>query len=162
MIVDLAWSEVALAASVGLHRNLRALQDARAPRYGAPDGEESWSLHIAGAIGEYVVAKVLGVHWNPSVGIRGRSDVGADDGPPVQVRTTGYRDGHLIVNEPDDDDDPFILVVDLCSTGSARFDVVGYIYGDEAKRDEWRREIEGRGAKYFVPQSALEPIESIL
>jgi hypothetical protein len=85
MIVRLAWSEVALAADVGLLRNLRALQDRREPRYGAPSGAASWSLHITGAIGEYVVAKLFDIHWNPSVGLRGRSDVGGDDDPPMTL-----------------------------------------------------------------------------
>ena len=145
--VTLSNYELFAAASVGIRRQIEALQD------GLPDSAgfegEGWSNHIEGAAGECAYAKFQDRFWSGSVNtFKSTGDVGA-----TEVRTRSRPDYDLIVRDNDPNDAYFVLVV-----GTApRFRVVGWIRGADAKRPEYRKEHGGRPAAYFVPQTELQP-----
>jgi hypothetical protein len=72
--------------------------------------------------------------------------------PGIQVRSTKYKSGSLLVHKTDADDDRFVLV-----TGSqGAYDIRGWITGSDGKREEFWKVYKTRGA-YWVPQDALKP-----
>ncbi len=144
--------ELELAAMVGVKRHIGALRDRRADQHGATR-DNGWTLHIEGAAGEMATARALGRYWGAPIGTYKRGgDVGA-----VQVRTRCSDDYDLLIRDRDRADDVFVLVTGL----APNFTVRGWIYGHEARRDEWRKEHGGRPAAWFVPQSALHPLRTL-
>lgn len=147
--VQLSAAELFLAACVGVQRHIQALREGRADRHGA-NADAGWSLHIEGAAGEMAFAKVAGLYWQAPVGtFRRGGDVG-----DVQVRTRSTHTYELIVRESDRPDDVFVLVTGRSPT----FRVHGWIRARDAQRPEWLAGHGGRPPAYFVPQSALVPL----
>ena len=154
MKVTLDWSELELAAAVGLRRQLSSLRDQRKDKHGFSG--PGWTIHIEGACGELAVAKALGRYWNGSVDTFKDADIPGEHTAigfgKVQVRTRSNAYYDLIVRPDDADQDVYILV-----TGRApEFEVHGWIRGRDAKQKMWLRTYGDRPAAYFVPQSALQ------
>lgn len=146
MNVTLGWFEILQAALVGVHRQIESIKGERQNQHGCA-GDNDWQLHIEGACGEMAYAKARQRYWNGSVNtFQTGGDVGA-----VQVRTRSRDNYDLIVRRNDRDSDAFVLVVGK----SGKYRVVGWIYGRDAKRDEWLKTYGDREPAYFVPQSAL-------
>jgi hypothetical protein len=113
------------------------------------DGE---SMHMLGAVGEFVASLALGVPWRGPGSFRGDDLVGG-----YQVRATSNEKGCLIIRSRDSDNDIFILVVG----GPLKWSVPGWILGKDGKQREFRIDPTGKGrpSAYFVPQLALKPIK---
>lgn len=143
-LVTLTASEMFMAAQAGLMRQIENIKRKRQPRYGA-NIEADWQVNIEGALGEYAVARFLGIHWAGKGIFRG-FDVGE-----LEVRTAS-RDTYRLILHPDDHDDHcYYLVTGLNGTYRIR----GWILGREGKRNEfWQDPGTGRPA-FFIPQSAL-------
>lgn len=107
--VTLTWSELELAAIVGVRRNVESLSDGNSPHrlMGTPHQDlPGWQGHIEGAAGEAAVAKYLNRYWSGTVNTFGKGgDVGA-----LQVRARSRHDYELIIRPKDRDDDWFVLV----------------------------------------------------
>lgn len=148
--VTLTPFELWLASGVGIRRHIEALRKGSRDTFGA---KQSWDLHVEGACGECAAAKAIGRYWNGSVNTyHDGGDIGA-----IQVRTRSEDTYDLIIRDNDPDGALFVLV-----TGRApQYCVRGYIRGRDGKRAEWRKTYGGRDAAFFVPQSALQPIERI-
>lgn len=161
MDVMLTWAELTMAAHVGVLRRIKALQKGRKEPYGAV--VDTWGSDIEGAAGELVVARVLDRHWTGALDMGAGGDVG-----PVQVRTRAAKAGagdawhaaqHLPVHPEDSDDAPFVMVLGR----DREYEVVGWIYGRDAKQEQWWRAVApGRTPSYWVPRSALHPVESLI
>src|SRR5690242_2973336 len=129
MKVTLDWSELELAAAVGLRRQISSMRDQREDKHGFSG--PGWTIHIEGACGELAVAKALGRYWNGSVDTFKAPDLGCDvrEAESLQIRTRSNAYYDLIVRPDDADQDVYILV-----TGRApEFEVHGWIRGREAK-----------------------------
>lgn len=149
--VRLTWYELFLASSIGLKRHIEALQQNRHDRHGFKG--DGWGIHIEGAAGEMAAAKTLNRYYSGSVNtFQDGGDVGS-----LQVRTRSEASYDLIVRDGDKDEDIFVLVVGV----APEFEVIGWIKGCDAKRPEWRQTHGRRPAAYFVPQSALRPMEEL-
>lgn len=146
--VHLSWHESAMASEVGRLRQLAAIKSGLLDRHGYAG--QGWSEHIEGAIGELVVAKVLGIYWDGSVNTFSRSDL-----PGVEVRTRSEPYYDLIVRENDKDDAVFVLVTGKCPSYVVR----GWLKGREAKQQQWLKNHGGRPPAFFVPQEALKPLK---
>lgn len=149
--VKLTGYEMTIAAVAGCIRHIASLQAGRKDKHGAePNG---WQLHIEGALGELAAAKATGAYWSGSVNTFKDADLGRN----VQVRTRSLHHYELLVRDCDGDDDVFILV-----TGVApNYVVHGWLYGREAKREDWLAGHGGREPAYFAPHQALRPIEDL-
>ena len=144
--------EIVLATALGIHRNAINIARGRTPGAGQPR-ERLWSDHILGALGELVVARVLNVYPNLIIERPCHSgDVGE-----FEVRTTSRRDGHLIIRPRDHDDRIYILVAGVPPI----LTIAGWITGEDAKRDRWRRDPNGRDEAWFAPQSGLNAFDRI-
>jgi hypothetical protein len=140
--------ELFQAAQVGVTRRIDNLRRTGINEpHGTPD--EAWYADITGACGELVVAKFIDRFWSGQLG-----NYKARDAGPVQVRTTRYSDGHLLLYDTDVDDHPFVLVY-----GEApEFTMAGWCYAREGKHTMYARLTPHGKPAYWVPQSALHPM----
>lgn len=138
------------AAMTGVTRQIDNLRSRRQDRYGATQ-DEAWRLHIEGACGEMAVAKHLGRYWSGTLGNLKAADVGAG----MQVRTGGMDHHKLILHPSDPDADVFVLVTGHAPVLTLR----GWIYGRDGKAERWWRDPTGSRPAFFVPQSALQPMQ---
>lgn len=159
--VELDDREVALAGKWA--REFATNHDRRKWREGGyfvNDRHDVLQQHRVGVAGEIAFAKLLGVEYKPTkIARRGRRKL-----PDIQgheVRTTEYRDGHLIVRvrEKQLPEDRFALVI---AEGPRSFRVVGWITRQEAiDRGDRRNPEVGRraGDAWFVSQTALHAFQ---
>jgi hypothetical protein len=145
MSVTLTWDEVETVAIVGVRRSIAARSKGWRQRFepGRPKTSQ-WEWDIGGALGEYAVAKALGLPWDERIGLPGPGDVGH-----LEVRTTRWRNGRLILHPEDQDKALFLLVVGEPPT----FRLVGWIWARDGKRDDyWEEGKSGQADAFFVPQ----------
>jgi hypothetical protein len=146
MLVKLTPSEMMQGAMVGVMRQVQNVKSGHGVNYFGARDENSWSLHIEGALGEMALAKHLNVYYG-GTGSRGGFDVSN-----VDVRTTVYQNGRLILHPSDDDDRKYYLL-----TGHAgEYAVRGWIYGYDGKHSDYWDDPKGNRGAYFVPQERLE------
>jgi hypothetical protein len=149
--VTLTWAEVRVAAMMGVERNIWCMYHGAKPRFIYEGREALWSEHIIGAMAEIAVSKLT----DRCPAMNGRPGYDGDVSG-LEVRATPRLDGALIVHDSDRDEAPFILV----RFRVPRFHVPGWIMGADAKRAEWWRTDVPHPA-YFVPASALRPVEEL-
>lgn len=148
--IELTYSEVRIAAEVGVQRQARNIRKQRRQTYRHDPEDGGWGAHIEAACAEMAVAKSLGIYWNGALDNFEAADVG-----PYQVRSTKHRDGCLLLHSEDRDADKFILIVGM----APHFEIKGWIRAGDGKRNEyWQEKVRGRPA-YFVPQGILLPME---
>lgn len=136
--------EILFAAQCGLMRQVENIKKQRTPSYGAGD-DSNWQIHVEGCLGEYALAKFLGVHW-AGKGVLRAPDIGA-----VDVRTATKDHYCLLLHEEDSDDRRYWLVTGI----NGAYTVQGWILGRDGKKSEyWKDPLGGRPA-FFVPQSIL-------
>jgi hypothetical protein len=153
MKVNLEWFEVSRAALVGVSRNVEALRKNCSATLQKPTDE--WSAHILGALGECAFAKCTNRYWNGSVNT---FKAGGDLGDNIQIRTRSKHSYDLIVRDADRDSDVFVLV----TGGPHEFRIHGWMPASEAKQARFKANYGGYGDAYFVPASALRPIDPLI
>lgn len=147
MIVTLTKIEYLNAAYAGFIRQYIARMNGQTDRYGFQGGR--YDADIQGSVAEFVASLALDKSW------RGTGTIGSDDiSSKIQVRSTDRANGRLIVHPDDDDKHRFVLVVGQFPD----FGVPGWIFGRDAKRQEWWQDPTGNRPAFFVPQSALNPL----
>jgi len=155
MIVTLTWPEMQLATNVGMLRQLSALQKMRPDRYDkGANGLGPFEKHILGAQSELAVAKLLNVFWSGTIGEIDKPDLIGRDGERLQVRSRSRGDGELILHPADLDTDKFFLV---CATGPQTFNVAGWLFAADGKRQEYWRE-NAPWPAFFIPASLCHPV----
>lgn len=150
--VTLSEAEMRRAAQVGVDRQVSSLLKHLPDAHGY-DGEDGWTVHIEGAMGELCVARVLDIEWSESVDtFQHGGDVGH-----LQVKTRSRHTYDLIVRPDARPSDFYVLV-----TGKAPYYIVrGWIRAQDATRKEWVHDFGCRPDAWFVPKEALLPIESL-
>lgn len=141
---------------LGLARLSSALEKRRGGAHGFQrNPQDRYRIDVEGMHAEYVAAKALGLlPFNPTVSEQD-SKFG-DIGPGLQVRSTRYTSGSLLIHDSDDDDHVFILV-----TGEyGVFNVRGWIYAREGKVKKLWKVHKDRGA-YWVTQDRLRPLDTL-
>lgn len=151
MNVTFTPDEIRMWAHRGVDRRCSAIERGRRGAHGF-NRTDFWELDIEGLLAEAAVAKALGLYYAP---VTGALDTALGDVMKgIQVRSTKYDNGCLLVHDSDADDDRFVLV-----TGSqGNYQIRGWIYASFAKEPRWWRIYKGRGA-FWVPQSALHPFK---
>jgi hypothetical protein len=115
---------------------------------------DSLDTEVQSMAAEYVVAHYFDdFEYEPVIGHpdRKEGDLVVRE-HPIEVKSTSREHGSLIVPKKALSR-PYVLVVSNPPLATIR----GWIFSDEAKRDEWFRK-DVRSPAYFVPQSALMPI----
>lgn len=152
--IALTAEEMVRYGSAGVARCANALEKGRVGAHGFDRDNERWQIDVEGVLAEAAAAKALGRVYEPVVG---ELDTQLGDiGPGLQVRSTRYPTGNLLIHKSDKDTDIFILV-----TGKyGIYDVRGWIYASEGKLDElWK--VHGKRGAFWVPQSRLNPLSEL-
>lgn len=153
MIVRLNPAECRMAAQAGVERRLGAIARSSHEVYGKAAGQDYWTIDVEAVAAEIAVAKHLGLFWGPAESAA--ADKAAGDLPGgIQIRWTRRDNGKLILHTRDADEHRFVLVCGAMPT----FRIAGAIRGRDGKiQDFWWT--QAPRPAFFVPQSALEPLE---
>ena len=108
-----------------------------------------WADSIHGAMAEAAMSKLLDLPVTP--GEKGKITYG-DIGGFIEIRSTEWKNGNLIIYERDPVDVPFILVVGHYP----RFKAVGFVINNDIDDKWWRSDKDP--ASWWIPQSALSPM----
>lgn len=147
--ITLTIEELHRAIAVGVQRNVSAMQRNASPSHNRDKARPAWDENIEGAAGELAVAKYFGCRWDGNFGNFKAADV-----HNIEVRTTAWPNGKLIVHPSDPDDRRFIL-----ATGIApRFTLVGWMTGRQAKQKRWWGELTKGRPAFNVPQAELKEL----
>jgi hypothetical protein len=140
--VPLTWREVRLAAFAGIERAV--MDRANGLAQPLPTRPGQWHTDVIGSLGEYVVAKALGVWW------AGAMPAGAADVATWEVRATDIGSGGLIVRPKDPTEANYVLVL---ARRMPVFVIAGWLPGSEAKVERyWQADEPGF---WLVPQQDL-------
>lgn len=83
---------------------------------------------------------------------------GSDDLPGIDIKTRSKHSYDLIVQRNENPDKKFVLV-----TIQDKVTLIhGWCYGRSAMKEEFWADPAGGRAAYFVPQSFLNPIETVI
>ena len=147
-------TEFASAALGGFLRwSASAFRGWKVSRQSTPSPWRRLEADVLGAAGEIAVAKHLNRFFVPSVNtFKNKPDVGA-----YEVRTSEGHDRSLILREGDPLDRVFILVTFEEYIGR----IHGWTIGSDVAEDRYIRNPSGRGKAWFVPSSALQPINKL-
>lgn len=107
-----------------------------------------------GCCAELAMGKLVNRYVIPTVGTFHEVPDYLED---LEIRATARLDGRLIVRDNDANNRRYVFAT---ATGQQ---VVfhGWLYGHEAKQDRWLTDPNGYRPAWFVPQSALHPIETL-
>lgn len=142
--IELTMTEIMQAAQVGIMRRMQRLRSKIPLSHGLKEGTE-WQLFIDGALSECALAKYLNVYW------AGCGEINGLDVADVEVRSTKYHNGMMIMHKSDKDDVKYYLL-----TGSeGKYIIRGWIYGREGKQDKYWTVKTDRPPAYWIPQNVL-------
>jgi len=150
LVITLTPEELAMAASVAVHRGIDAIRHNRQNNHGFKGN--GWTENIEGFCAELVVAKALGVFYSAGAG---KGFKGADVAENIQVRWTSEKNNRLIVRPADNTEDFYVLVTGIAPT----FTIAGFTSGELAKQDQYLDNPgNGRPDAWWVPQKDLQPL----
>ena len=107
---------------------------------------------VVGACVEVAFAKYKEKFWMPGLNT---FHLTGDYGK-VETRGTSIPNGKLIIRDNDEDSRPFVL--GICDGNTVI--LAGWLYGHEAKKDEFISNPNGYRQAWFVPQGRLRPIRT--
>ena len=119
-------------------------------------GDKALQVHLLGAAGEVAVASYLGLKHELFKEKEARR--GSDDLPGMDIKTRSRHSYDLIVQKGADLRKKYVLV----TIENQKTLLHGWCYGEEAMQDKfWADPARGRPA-YFVPQSTLREMNTLL
>ena len=122
---------------------------------GASFGSKALDIHLLGAAGEMAVASYLGMKHELYKEVEAKR--GSDDLPGIDVKTRSKSRYDLIIQKNEDPSKKFVLV----TIENQQTFLHGWCYGHQGMDARyWADPARGRPA-YFVPQSALHPMETL-
>ena len=143
--VTLSFHEVYMAATIGVARMLASMK--RGETNKVQNKDFGWHTDIESACAELAVAKHLGVFWDGSINTFKAPDIGRN----IQVRHTQHKNGCLILRGADSPSEVYILVTGY----HPKYEIRGYIKGEDGMRPEFLRDPNGKFPAWFVPQYNL-------
>jgi hypothetical protein len=154
--VHLGFAECLMACWQGCRRELQSAEKGSEDKHGFKNADGSgFAVHCIGAMGEMAFAKARGLWFGFGLGLFKCPDVG---NVHVRTRTKNTYDLHI---RPDDPQDAVFVLVTVDWPGKADFTVHGWILAKDARRPEWLQTYGNRPPAWFVPQSALKPLETL-
>ncbi len=146
VFVTLTEDEMAVASLIGCKRRCESKSRSRSDNHGLKDAD-FWGIDIEGAAAEMAYCKYRNIFWSASVNSFKKADCDYN----VQIRSTKYANGKLIIRNDDSDTDVFVLVTGVAPT----FCVCGWIKGIDGKVEQHVSAPNGRERAFFVPQQSL-------
>jgi hypothetical protein len=149
--VTLSAEDLRLAVAYGGGRHLHAVGSGRGDSHGFTG--DGWGAHIEGAAGEIAVARLMGWDdWTPTI-----DTYQSERDLPLGIEVTTRRrdDYELIVRPRMAIESNHVLVTGVAPA----FWVRGWLPSRLARRPEWWQTHGGRPGAWFVPTSALYPMD---
>ena len=156
--IKLTRQSLLYCAKIGVMRHIQAIAD----RYGIDEARNGWQSNIDGVTGEFVVSKWLHIEFEEKIGVVGPGDVGA-----LEVRSTPWKEGRLLLHSPSKDNRESIYVLVLLFNMPTYY-IAGWCYGKEGQlKENWRDDIHlarrySQRPCYWVEQEALRTPASLL
>jgi hypothetical protein len=107
-----------------------------------------------GCCAEMAMGKLVNRYFIPEVGTFHEKPDYLHD---IEIRATSRLDGRLIVRDNDHNDRRYVFATVTGQVVSFH----GWLYGYEAKKNSWLTNPNDYRLAWFVPQSALRPIETL-
>lgn len=107
-----------------------------------------------GCCGELAIGKLTDRYFLPEVGTFHTKPDCFDD---IEIRSTAVANGRMIIRENDEDSRRYVFCVVTGNTVA----VVGWLYGHEAKKPEYRDNPNGYRPAWWVPQNKLRDISTL-
>ena len=143
-----------IGAHVGIMRQVQNIKMGNADKFGAYP-KDGWLLHIEGCLSEMAVAKYLGLYWDGSLGNWKAADVGK-----LEVRSTTYPKGRLVLHNPPKDS-PDSIFISIRGVNGV-YNIVGWMRGVDGQHKDYWEDPTGKGRHaYFVPDDKLHPMEEL-
>lgn len=157
MFIPISADEFSLCIHVATQRLISAIKSGRQDRMKRiRTWDDSLSAHLSGCVGELAAAKALNIQWSGSVDtFKAVSDLRGE----IEVRHRTNPEWDLILRDDDRSDRVYVLTRGMPPNG---VEVAGYIQGHAGKKDEYKKDWGKWGEAYFVPASALHPIEGLV
>jgi len=154
--IQLTSAEEMISAQVGLLRAEHCKKNNMKNTFERKVGQNYFNdilMHTNGIAAEFAIAKALGItDFKPTINtFKSRADILKD----IEVKSTGWHGGHLIIHPKDRDTDKAVLVVGQ----SPDLFVAGWMPVVVAKRPRYRN---NKTESWWVSQINLQPIESFL
>jgi hypothetical protein len=161
--VRLSEREMLLAASSGVQREVECLRKLDSGKSVVSEYEKNnnqvgpgglWQNHVEGAMGEFAVAKFLGLYPGAITDAKA-----TDVGEHYEVRTRPLKYQELFIKKDEKEDKYYILV-----QGSyGRYTICGWISAYEVfTHRDWYHNNEGKTShRYWVPNEFLYSIETL-
>lgn len=144
--VSLTKHNLLYAAFIGISRRVKGI--GKPGRYGVNNQDVGWNIDCDSCCAEAAVAKHFNLWWDGALG----NFTAADVGSKIQVRSTRWKSGKLILHKDDSDDHLFILVL---THEEPVMILAGWIYGKDGKKEKWW-DVDGKNfPAYFIKQSDL-------
>ena len=165
-LVRLSEREMLLAASSGVQREVECLRGLNGGESVVSEYEKNnnqvgsgglWNNHIEGAMGEFAVAKFLGLYPG-AITNRNATDVGKYY--EVRTRSLKYQELFIWKDEKDEKEDKYFILVQ----GSyGKYTICGWISAYEVfDHRDWFHNNEGKTSLcYWVPHEFLYSIETL-
>lgn len=157
LVFTFSEEDKALVRAEALRRQrINELKGLKGRNGGPEDGDKALRAHMLGAAGELAVASYLGL--KDHLFKEAEAKRGSDDLPGIDVKTRSKSRYDLVVQKHENPSKKFVLV----TIENRQTLLHGWCYGHEAMNERyWADPARGRPA-YFVPQSALHPMEALL
>jgi hypothetical protein len=153
MKITLSAEEVAMGASVAIHRGLEAIRLNRKNNHGLIGN--GWTENIEGYCAEIAVSRALGLYYSAG---DGKGFKGADVSEKIQVRWASRDNYRLIIRPADSSDYFYVLVTGFAPT----YTIQGFMHGSDAKRDVyWQNPGNDRPDAWWIPQASLQGFDQI-
>lgn len=162
--VRLSLGEVAIARMVGEQRLRDAVVGGVAQKYGAENRENHEQADVQGAAAEMAVASYLDRYWSGMGSTIGHGDVGL-----VEVRSTAYEYGSLLLHHDDHDDRPYVLAIvplELPLDAAVEAHLRGWLFAGEGKQTHYWDAGKAKGGRlpfpaFAVPQDGLHSMDEL-
>lgn len=146
-IIKLSWAEVIQSALSGVMRRVSSRKNHLHDN--SKKGTSGWNNDIVGNLGETAFAKYANLYNSFSINSFKLPDIGH-----VQVRSTTCPNGHLIIAQNDNENDPYVLMIGEYE----EWEIKGWITGKQAKHPQfWNKQ----NSNYWVPIDQLEDISTL-
>lgn len=157
MKVTLTNDEWAMAVQVAMLRQHHSMYRRSKDNLYEKPLMEQFKIHLLGTMGEVAAAKAIGLHWHGGVNDH---KVVPDIKPDIEVRhrTKPYYELYV---RPDDPKERCYVLTRGGWEDIPEIEVVGWILGGDAVREEWKQSYGGYRDAYFVPDNMLYPLEDL-
>ncbi len=159
VLVELTQHQLDLGVGVGHQRNALHRNHGRAD--GIVRSGTSLEMDIDGALAELAVCVAFNEPWAnafvPQITDWDARRKALHDVGSMEVKSTKYAGGCLLVQPQFSDESPYVLVV---TNLSPVFRIAGWLYGWEVKQPQfWRVDVPR--PCFMAPQSALRPVNTL-